>query len=355
MKSLLRAAAAVLLAAPFGSRGQDDFATNVLSTIAFGSCLHQDRPQPIWDAVLAARPQLFLLIGDSILADTTDLPEKQEAYARQTAQPGFQALLATCTVWATWDDHDYGFNDAGADYPVREGSQKLFLNAFAEPAESPRRQRPGIYDAHIVGPPGRRVQIILLDTRYFRSPLTRRAERPDGEGPYEAGTNRDDTLLGADQWMWLRQQLRAPADLRIIASSIQVIADEHGWEKWANFPFERKLLFNMISDTEAEGVLFVSGDRHLAELSMADTREVGYPLYDLTSSSLSLPMDEPLIEPNRHRIGNAFFGANFGLISIDWAAADPVITLQIRDGDGFVPVRQEVKLSALKVGEGEGP
>ncbi|MDA0348331.1 MAG: hypothetical protein O3C43_17955 [Verrucomicrobia bacterium] len=50
-------------------------------------------------------------------------------------------------------------------------TQKLFLDFFNEPVESARRQREGIYDAKVFGPKGKRVQIILLDTRYFRGPL----------------------------------------------------------------------------------------------------------------------------------------------------------------------------------------
>lgn len=348
------------------STGPAPGGTSVLSRIAFGSCLHQDRPQPIWEAVAAARPELFLLIGDSICLDTTDAAEKVTAYAAQAAQPGFQKLAGTCPVWGTWDDHDYGVNDAGADYPDRDVSQKAFLDFLKEAESSPRRRRDGVYDARVYGPPGREVQIILLDTRYFRSPLTRRAERPEGEGPYEATTNRTDTLLGAEQWAWFRQQLRVPARLRIIVSSIQVLAQDHHWEKWMNFPHERRMLFNMISDTEADGVVFLSGDRHQAELSTMDgapramDASLGYPLYDLTSSSLNLPMQEPLAlypcsahgtglaEINRCRISDVFHGSNFGLVTIDWEQADPLITLEVRDEAGASRIRHETRLSALR-------
>ena len=44
-----------------------------LSRIAFGSCATQERPQPIWTSVLASRPQLLLLLGDNIYADTKDM------------------------------------------------------------------------------------------------------------------------------------------------------------------------------------------------------------------------------------------------------------------------------------------
>ena len=77
-------------------------------------------------------------------------------------------------------------------------------------------------------------------------------------------------MLGEDQWRWLAEQLRVPAEVRLLVSSIQVVAEDHGWEKWMNFPHERERLFKLIRETGAEGVIILSGDRHLAELSMMD-------------------------------------------------------------------------------------
>src|SRR5437868_6122617 len=84
--------------------------------------------------------------------------------------PG-SALRSACPVLAVWDDHDYGKNDAGADFPQKDDSKKQFLTFFGEPTGSPRWLRPGVYDAKIFGPEGKRVQVILLDGRYNRSPL----------------------------------------------------------------------------------------------------------------------------------------------------------------------------------------
>ncbi|MET0658010.1 MAG: hypothetical protein ABW110_07620 [Steroidobacteraceae bacterium] len=45
----------------------------MLTRIAFGSCAKQDKEQPIWDAVLASKPDLFIFLGDNIYGDTTDM------------------------------------------------------------------------------------------------------------------------------------------------------------------------------------------------------------------------------------------------------------------------------------------
>ena len=107
---------------------------------AFGCCADQEKPQPIWEAIVAARPDVFLFIGDTVYADTTDMPTMRAAYAKLAALPGYQKLLRTCPVLATWDDHDYGRDDAGADYPRKKESQQIFLDFFGVPKDSPRRK-----------------------------------------------------------------------------------------------------------------------------------------------------------------------------------------------------------------------
>jgi len=325
-----------------------------LERIALGSCLRESRPAPIWDSVVAFKPQAFLFIGDNIYADTKDMAVMRAKYAQLGAMPGYQALAKTCPIYATWDDHDYGENDAGVEYEKKVESQKEFLDFFQEPKDSPRWTRPGVYDAKIIGPKGKRVQIILLDTRYFRSPLKSipKPDRKPGQGYYLPDDDEKLTMLGDDQWKWLEAELKKPAEVRIIASSIQVVPQEHAWEYWANFPRERLRLFNLVGNTKAAGVIFVSGDRHLAEISKLPTNDpangAGYPLFDLTSSSLNVPSGGNENEANRHRVGSNYRKVNFGTIEIDWSKPDPVVTMRVRDVDGKTAVEHAVKLGELR-------
>jgi len=352
-----------LLAArlPLGEVVQADDAPPI-ERIAFGSCAKQDKPQPIWDAVVATDPQRFLFIGDNIYGDSEDMEVLRTKYALLGAQPGFQKLRSHCPILATWDDHDYGQNDGGADYAMRRESQQVFLDFFGAKADDPRRTRDGVYSSEVTGPVGRRVQFILLDTRFFRSPLKtapNTSEPGEGyRGKYVSNEDPGATILGEAQWTWLAEQLKVPAELRIIASSFQMLADEHGWECWGNFPQERRRLLKLIRATEAEGVVFISGDRHLAEMSMLpadDPLGVGYPLYDVTSSSLNAASGNFTKagvrfgnELNTHRVGLTFFDVNFATILVDWAAADPVVRLQVRDEQGGVVLQQRFPLSRLR-------
>jgi alkaline phosphatase D len=334
-----------------------------ISRIAFGSCCKQDKPAPIWDSIAAQKPERFLFIGDNIYGDSEDMAVLKAKWKLLTDMPGYQKLKATCPILATWDDHDYGVDDGGREYPKRKESQQLFLDVFGEPADSSRRKQEGVYDAKIVGPPGKRVQFILLDTRYHRSPLRKvKQEAEEGEGirgPYGPSDDPAATFLGPVQWKWLEEQLKKPAEVRIVASSVQVIADEHGSEKWGNFPKERERLFRVIGESKANGVILISGDRHLSEISRLPANPkpgTAYPLYDITSSSLNQPSGNFTAtgarwknEVNRYRVGLEYFDTNFGTITIDWTHADPLLRLQVRDEKGNVVLQQRVRLSELQM------
>jgi len=333
-----------------------------LSRIGFGSCARQDKPQPIWDAVVETKPDLFLMLGDNIYGDSEDMAVLRAKYRQLGEQPGFKKLKQTCRLLATWDDHDYGANDAGAEYPKKRESQQEFLDFFGVPNDDPLRKQEGVYQARVFGPPGQRVQIILLDTRYFRSPLKKgRTPGETGEGrggAYVVSEEREATMLGETQWKWLAEQLKTPAEVRIIASSVQAVADEHGWERWGTFPHERQRLLRLIRDTNASGVIVISGDRHLAEISRLpadDDAGIGYPLFDVTSSSLNAASGNTTKagvrfgnEINSRRMGLTYFDTNFGCIEIDWKQADPVLRLQVRDEKGGVVLQQRVALSQLQ-------
>lgn len=318
-----------------------------LKTVAFGSCLRQWRPQPVWDSIQAAQPGLFIALGDNVYADTLDDPVfLARQYARLGDDPGYRRLSRSVPVLATWDDHDYGANDAGREYPLRETSKALFLSFYDVPHGDPVWDRPGIYRSAAFGPESRRVQVILLDTRSFRGPLTRGRAPGCTKGHYVPG--RDDTvpLLGEAQWRWLEHQLTQPARLRLIVSSIQVLPVDHCWEKWANLPHERARLLRLIADTRAQGVVFLSGDRHLAEISRLDPGPAGYPLYEITSSGLN-SSGAGKGETNRFRITDKNFRRdNFGVIAIHWGD-DPELALEVRDVRGRTVMEERVPLASL--------
>ncbi len=333
--------------------------------ILFGSCLDPTQPHPILWEIVARRPELFIFMGDNIYADTINPLVMRRKYEALAASSGFRRLAATCPLLATWDDHDYGLNDAGAGYPMKRESRRQFLDFWKVPADSPRRRHDGVYDAAILGPPGRGLQVILLDDRWFRSRLHPGRAATWVLGPYLPDERPGATLLGEEQWRWLEDRLREPARLRLLISGIQVLSVHHGWEAWANFPREQERLFELLRRTRAEGLVILSGDRHFAEISRR--QEPGlYPLYDITSSGLNRHFPENYVNPNRYRLEGASLGdgsqgtahpgvypgayllENFGELDVDWSDPDPVLRVQIFDVAGVPRLALDIRLSELR-------
>jgi len=320
-----------------------------LSRIAFGSCANQTMAQPIWDAILAYRPDLFIFSGDNVYGDfnSTDATNLKRAYEEAGHIAGYTKLRDTVPHLAVWDDHDYGANDGGADFPHKAVSKELFLDFWNAPATDVRRQREGIYDSRVIGPPGMRVQIILLDVRWFRSPLkvTDRRGAP-GKERYVPDADPSKTMLGAAQWAWLAAELRKPAELRLIVSSTQVLAEGHGWERWGNLPLERQKLIDTIRDSSARGVVLLSGDRHIGALYREIPTGV-HPLYEITSSGLNM-VYWAAKEAGPNRLGALYAAANFGVIDVDWW--ERKVVLALRDDGGSVRRSVEIDFAAIGIG-----
>jgi len=158
------------------------------------------------------------------------------------------------------------------------------------------------------------------------------------DGPYDRNRDPSATILGAEQWEWLERELREPADLRIIATSIQFLPQDHHWELWQNFPRERKRMLRLLAESETGPVLFVSGDRHMGELMKLDVDDPlspGFPVYEMTSSGLTNAGGGRKDEPNRHRVSPTNYQSrNFGMLHIDWPGRR--VRMELRDVDGEV-------------------
>ncbi|MGB0523234.1 MAG: alkaline phosphatase D family protein [Flammeovirgaceae bacterium] len=318
--------------------------TKQIQRIAFGSCAHQDEPQPILALVVAQKPDLFIYLGDNIYGDTDDMEVLRQKYQVLGQKSEFIQLKNTTPLLAIWDDHDYGRNDAGKEYPHKAASKEVFLDFWEVPQTSPRRKHAGIYHAHYFEYESRVVQIILLDTRTFRDALSKNYISVNCKNDYCPNDDPHLTMLGEAQWRWLEQELGKAADLRIIASSNQFAHEYNGWESWTNLPSERQRMVNLIQKTKANGVIFISGDVHWGELSKLETGN--YPIHEVTSSGLTQTWDTS--EPNKNRIGEVIMENNFGLIEIDWGNTNPAVYLKLIDINANVRVEQKVLLNELR-------
>ncbi|KAL9225688.1 hypothetical protein vseg_001582 [Gypsophila vaccaria] len=352
-----------------------------VSRIAFGSCSNQSDPQMIWNAVIDYNPQVFIWLGDNIYGDHKrpfrvfgkertigpwkNVPrfypsseyEMESHYKMAKSNPGYSYIRKHAKVIGTWDDHDYGLNDAGKEFTGKVTNQRLLLDFLDEPTDSPRRNQAGVYTSYTFGPVDKQIKVILLDTRYFRDPLSS-----------------DGTILGSSQWEWLEKQLYGPSTvLTVIASSIQVISNFSAVtrpffsvEGWSRFPKERNRLFKLIHDSKRSGVLFISGDVHFAEITRYDCAS-GYPLYDVTSSGLTqsvegvvpalqyllrfmawlTPATLRVMENCRYK--SCVYGKpNFGVIEVDWESHPLTLKIEVRDVNGVPVATNKILISDLQ-------
>jgi alkaline phosphatase D len=317
-----------------------------ITRIGTGSCSGQGNPQPTLIKAIEKDIDLFIYSGDNVYIDTYDMNIMRAKYEEFiTKRTEFQLLRTFCPLLATWDDHDYGCCDEDKDYPFKIPSQKQFLDFWDEPTNSPRRTQEGINASYIVGEDGKKLQIILLDTRYFED--NKRPNNGCGQNdycPWSSPGDTSKTMLGAKQWSWLKDRLLEKADLRLIVSSVQFGCSYNGWEGWAIFPFERKKMQKLIADTRAEGVFFVSGDIHYSEVSKLPGNNQNYPIYDFTASAINQSWPP---EANTNRVAGKVYGdPSVGIIDIDWAGQ--MLTFSTIDPTGQTKFSHDIAFGELK-------
>lgn len=330
------------------------YSQDSISRIAFGSCQHQDKPLDILKTVVAHQPDLFIYLGDNIYGDTDHMCVLKRKYRKLGKNKNFKNLRKITPIIATWDDHDYGQDDIGKYYPKKKQSKKIFLKFFKEPKGSIRHQHEGIYTSYEYKVDGKVLQIILLDCRTFRSDLLpyNGSLKNDTNYHYHLDYSQqmksDSTMLGKTQWKWLEEQLKKPADIRIIGSSTQFATQYNGYEAWANFPFEQLRMLELIRTNGANGTFFISGDVHYAELSKLENTGF-YPIYDLTCSGIT--EEWKFATPNMYRVDKPVMENHFGIIDIDWSKENPTISLEVWDQNDQRRIQKVIPLSELQIKE----
>lgn len=307
-----------------------------LSRIAFASCCAQYLPDmSIFSRILELNPQVYIAGGDNIYGDFFALAPGTPDYIRgaykQLAGKGYWINFRNKIpqILPMWDDHDTGMNDGTSDNPVKGPAKEAFYDFWNIPADAPRRNRPdgAMYDSYYYGDDAHKVQIILMDLRWNHTPYKTEGAAAALKG-YDTIMSPDATILGETQWQWLEAELRKPAKVRVILSTLQFNSLYSGNENWAIFPLEKQKMFDVIKNSGANGVFFISGDVHFAELTKLQPAGL-YPIYDLTSSGITHHEDKVAATNNSIRVGDGWNYVNFGFIDIDWKASPVSIKLQI--------------------------
>jgi alkaline phosphatase D len=266
---------------------------------AFGSCAKFE-DQPIFSAIEAYDPELFLFVGDNHYGNTTTLSDSRQFYRWSRERPERAAFLHNRSILATWDDHDFAGNGSDGTSPARQAMLRTFVENWANPS------------AGLAGTPGTffqtswgDVDVFMLDTRYHRGP--------------------NDSLLGAVQEQWLLDGLAAStATFKLVARGTQFTAQGSS-DSWASFPASRDALLQGIVSRNIEGVVLLSGDIHRTEFRVLPGATGGYDLPEFTSSPLAnysiLPCGSDS-EQEFCEYGDHFFVG----LDIDTTLPDPTLT-----------------------------
>jgi alkaline phosphatase D len=272
------------------------FFSEVEIKIGLGSCNDQRLPTPAWTALENEGLDAFFFLGDNVYGDVPsgELQNLKESYDLfSTTMPSWLKQTEKLFIW---DDHDYGLNDGGGSYKYKIESQKLFNDFWNVPSDDIRRNREGVYFSTQKQISDKSILIIGLDTRYFRSDLTK------ANNAYVVNDKPEATVLGNDQWKWLKEELKKPHDILILATSIQLLATEHRFEKWSNFPNERAKILSLLNQLNST-VLVISGDRHRGGIYKSGK------IVELTASALNkgippIPETDTLLQGKTHTVNN---------------------------------------------------
>jgi alkaline phosphatase D len=286
-----------------------------LLTIAFGSCDNQKIKNELWPAIDRNNPSVWIWGGDNVYSDTEDMQFLENNYRIQKQDSEYLSFIKNKIILGTWDDHDFGANDGGDEYPFKRESQQLLLDFLGTSKDATERSRDGVYTAKTILVNKNSVKIIVLDSRFFRTKLA----KASGNKRFQPNKYGEGTVLGDAQWQWLENELKSSnAQFNVIVSSIQFLSNKHGFEAWANFPHEVVKLEKMIVSSKARGTFIISGDRHIATYSSKNVNGLNYPLIDFTSSGLTHTYTTYAGEENPYVKGEVINDINFGLLKFDF-------------------------------------
>jgi alkaline phosphatase D len=256
--------------------------------VALISCMSDDFmavQRDMWNSVRAAKPDILFFLGDAAYLDeqNTQLTEaslwrrhvatrmKLDVYRWKTLRP----------VLSIWDDHDYGINNGGFDFPLKTGSSQMFEALFG--AQDVTGYASGLGRARVLSLFGQR--FFLMDCRSWRR-----------SGGAEA------THWGGEQEDWFFEQLALNDEPAFLMNGSQFFGKYHGYESFEKqHPEQLKRVLERLGKAEAPVVL-CSGDVHYSELMRLGREEMGYETFELTSSSLHSYYSQVFKAPNPRRL-----------------------------------------------------
>jgi len=256
---------------PLAIRTGPDPAAPAKVALGFGSCLSSTEFGEIWEQIGREEVEGFVLLGDTPYIDSTDTLHNRIKHRELLAFPPVAKLFRSVPMWATWDDHDFGANTSDGRIHNPEGMRRAFLEYRA--LDGFGGEAGGIYTRFRRGP----VEVFVIDCRYFSQ------TEPSFADPGKP------TLLGREQWDWLRDGLRASdAPFKILAGGMTWSDKESRFrDDWEHYAHEREAVIDFIGREKITGVVLVGGDIHATRVErFATENRIGYPLFHFVTSPM---------------------------------------------------------------------
>lgn len=295
----------------------------------------------IFEAMSKEKAAFMVWLGDAWYTREVDYYSEWGLWyraSRDRATPALQPFLKSTSHVGIWDDHDYGPNNMGASYHLKEASRKVFNSYFPNPSAGENGQ--GIYTQTSWGD----VDFFLVDDRWWRS-------ADNLEDSINGKPNPDKVMLGKQQMTWLKNALLSSyATFKIIAVGSQVLNPVSPFDKWGDFPAEYQEFMQFLQQNPIDGIVFLTGDRHHSEIIKVE-RPGSYPLYDITVSPLTSGTHAfgKAEQDNPYRVVGVDQLQNYGRISVTGARGARKFTVEFLDTQGGKIKDWSVSETELKV------
>jgi alkaline phosphatase D len=275
----------------------------------------------IFSGVAAQKPELMLWTGDNVYMAPYDLGNiysMNRRYMTTRAVPETFPVLAGMANFATWDDHDFGPNNADGSFPRKQESLQLFQTYWPNPGYG-TPQTPGVFSKIRWGD----VEFFLTDNRFHRQD--------------KLGGMKEKAFLGQAQLKWLQEALSAStATFKIVVTGSPVLNEFYD-ESYIHYLYEYRQLMTFLQESRLPGVFLLSGDRHHSDL-VKHTRPGLYPLYNYTSSPLTSSVTQVLTREERtnpERVpGSLLLERNFGMLRVQGPIGKRVLILEAYNTSG---------------------
>lgn len=232
----------------------------------------------IFRTMASMQTDFMLWLGDNLYLRPSDYGSAagiQYRYSLTRKAPELAELFASRPNYAIWDDHDFGPDDSNRSFELKNTSQEVFRDYWANKSYGSEFDH-GIYSSFTWSD----CDFFLMDDRSNRAP---NAMNDSVNGK----PNCEKSFFGEIQLSWLKDKLlSSTATFKFIAVGNQMLNPIAQKEHFKDYPCEFYDLMNFIVSYKIEGVVFLTGDRHFTEVISWQPKG-GYKLYDFTSSPLT--------------------------------------------------------------------